>query len=164
MVRIWYALAVLNALKNWLWTHSLLYPFVLFALAAFVSIYSQDIKAFLHHWPRTKERWRKVKEKELIDRLALLKRLHNDSYQLLVYLTDQLIGLVFTCVITSLVLMIFNGIVHDTKNTVGEIKGVWVGIALGMGQNIKGVLKELSNYNSTVARLQQRLAKLPRLE
>ena len=100
-----------QVLKDWAWAHPLLYPFILFVLACLVEIYGKDIRSFLHEWPRTKARAHKVKENDLCKRLVVLKALHNDSYQLILYLMNKCLMLIIewfaTAVIASVILVAF---------------------------------------------------------
>lgn len=159
LVELWYAVAVFQALKDWAWAHPLLYPFILFVLACLVEIYAKDIRSFLHHWPRTNERWRNVKEKDLVNRLELLKTLHNDGYRLLIYLVSRAIGLFFSCFLTSFVVLVYAVLIHE-RNRGALADGVSFGLIVGTLYDVNGVLKQLINYDETVVDFQKRLSVL----
>ncbi len=150
---------MLHTITEWLKNHPLLYPFILFVLAAFVSIYSAELKRFLHHWPKTAEHSRKAAQQVVIHRLAILNALHNDSYQLLLYFADKFI----TLVIEGLGLMVIISVIGlITKIHIELI--VWVsmmtGSLTGAVLEVRRVLKELVNYDQSVNTLQAYLAKL----
>jgi hypothetical protein len=151
--------SMLHMLVEWFKNHPLLYPFILFLLAAFISVYTSDIKQFLHNWPRTKERARRAREHDLTERLVLLKTLHNDSYQLVIYLTSRLIHLAFSY-LNAVILLIVVAIVSRTHIDAAMVEGVVTGLVMGECYWVRGVLKELSNYDETVATFQERLAGL----
>lgn len=150
-----------NSLKDWLWHHQLLYPFILFTLAAVVSIYSQDIKSFLHRWPRTKEHARRAKENQLGNRIQLLRALHNDSYQLLLYLSRRVIhdcyaGIRFIAVLYVVCLLVKT---HTKPGFYFYFLGGWL---TGTLQLLNGVLRELDDFDATIVKLQLKLSELKR--
>lgn len=158
IVRVWYALAV-QTLKDWLWSHPLLYPFILFVIACAVSVYSQDIKRFLHNWPRTKERSRRFTENDLTKRIVLLMKLHNNSYQLLLFMVYKITNYVFTCILTS-ILVIGIGVITHEKSIRGSIFGVAFGLFVGVCFDLRTTVNQLYRYDEAVADLQKQRSKL----
>jgi hypothetical protein len=147
----------MKLVKDWLWAHSLLYPFLLFVFAALVSIYSREIKTFLHEWPRTTEQLRKYKTNRILSYMALLKSLHNNSYELVLYLAKRLLH---DCYIA----MIWFGVFVTAASWLRRPNSVWFGGLFiggwltGMFQALTKVTKDLSNYDVTIKRLEQKLA------
>jgi uncharacterized membrane protein (DUF106 family) len=151
--------AMLHTITDLLKNHQLLFTLVLFVLSALFSIYASEIKQFLHNWPRTKERARKARENDLVERLALLKILHNDSYQLIIYLVNRFTGLIFSWLKAMAVLILIE-IVSRTPLNQGLVEGVVIGLVTGECYYVRVVLKELGNYDETVRNFQQRLSDL----
>jgi hypothetical protein len=152
---------VLHALKDWLWGHPLLYGFILFALSLLGSIYSQEIRAFLHSWPRTKEHRRRVKQTELSSRIELLKKLHNDSYQLLLFLAGRIAGDCFKALVLVILMLVASGFTK-IKPQPGTYIWLLCGWFTGMFQWLNGVMKQLHDFDATVATLQSQLSELKR--
>jgi hypothetical protein len=160
MVEVWYALAVMNTVKDWLLHHPLLYPFILCVFAAFVSIYSQDIKSFLHHWPRAKESVRWFSQDKASRRLRLLEVLHNNSYQLLLYFATKFIQGVILWVIVAATFTIIGLITKSKTAGLQALVGICGGIFFATCQEVRGVLVQLISYDQSVAKLKERLSKL----
>ena len=78
---------VLRTSVGWFQGHPLTVSIILFFAAALISIYSTEIKHFLHHWPRTRKALHSSTRSFLTNRVVLLERLHNNAYEVLMYLT-----------------------------------------------------------------------------
>ena len=83
----------LHSLTDWLGKHTLLYAFALFLVGCFVSLYSAEVKRFLHVWPRT--RLNQAHQNSVRQRLDLMKRLHKNPYNLLFYFAQEFISMIF---------------------------------------------------------------------
>lgn len=151
--------SVLHTLTEWLKSHTLLYTFVLFLLSAFLSIYSQEIKRFLHSWPRTAEAARRHTLQNVTYQLALLKTLHNDSYRLLLYFADKFTTLIFEWLGLMIILTVI-GIVRKARLEPGIYFGLMAGSFIGTVQDVRGMLVRLARYDESVAKLQQQISEL----
>lgn len=151
---------MLQTLTQWPSTHSVLFTIILFVFAALISIYSEDIKYFLHHWPRTKENARKGKEGFLKDYLSLLKRVHNDSYQLTLYLATRIIRMLLYGMIVALVIPLTIAGFQHVPLAPTTYLGMCVGWLGGMFQGLNKFLRELNHYDVTVANIEQALSQL----
>jgi hypothetical protein len=160
LVEVWYALAVLNTLTIWLKAHTLLYPFILFLLSALFSIYSKDIKQFLHSWPKTAQKARQFSQQAATTRLGLLKVLHNDSYQLLLYFGTQFVGLFFEWLFLVFIPFGVIGIVTKKPVELGTYIAMMGGVFMGVCQEVRGVLVQLRRYDQSVTKLQEEIERL----
>lgn len=143
-----------HALTEWLRNHPLLYPFILFLLGGFLTLYSGDIKRFLHEWPRTKEKARQAGRNKAIFQLELLTSLHNDSYQLLLYFAERVTQVVYWgvfCAPIAIIIGIFSSKVHPLS----LLFGMWAGNVIAESQRVRKVLAQLHSYDKSVAMLQQ---------
>ena len=147
-----------QSVKDWLWSHPLLYPFILFVLACLVEIYARDIRSFLHNWPRTKKTVRGVAKDDLTKRLVLLKSLHNDSYQLILYLAHKGFELIIEWIVVAVTLSVILLVLHHTiEDILSSLIGVCLGALTGMFYDIRKVLNQLSDYDRAVTKLQNKL-------
>ena len=150
---------MIHTLKDWLWAHPLLYSSVLALLSALVSIYSQEIKRFLHNWPRTAARMRQSVERDLTDEISLLRRLHNNNYELTLYLSRSFTTVVlswFQSVILYVAVLLIGNHPLDFKPLESMFATVLVIISL----RARSILKKLYDYNVAIEDLQSRLAKV----
>jgi hypothetical protein len=154
---------VLHTITEWLKNHPVLYPFILFVFAAFVSIYSQEIKRFLHHWPKTAEHSRKSAQQFVTRQLALINALHNDSYHLLIYFADRFILLVIEGFVLMLIVFVIGLVIKiHPKQSLIIWGSLMAGSLIGAVLEVRRVLKQLLNYDQSVTDLQAYLTKLNR--
>jgi hypothetical protein len=144
----------MHLLTEWLKGHTLLYTFILFLISALFSLYSQDIRRFLHEWPRTKAKALKTRRDAAIRRLELLSLLYNNSYQLLLYFATQFVQMIFGWLIWAAILTVI-ALFSKTQVSRGVVFGVFAGLFIGRLQEIRGVLVQLTRYDRSVATLQQ---------
>jgi MFS family permease len=150
-------MAYFRLLGDWFGRHPLLYTFLLFLIACFVSIYSSDVKRFLHEWPRTKVKARQANRLVVTQRLELLNHVHGNSYNLIFYFALQFIEMVFEFLLLAIVATILAK-VAAIKSLSGVMFGLFCGAFVGRCYTVRGVLKQLSNYDHSVSELQRQLA------
>jgi hypothetical protein len=150
---------VLQTLKAWPSTHSVLFTVILFLLAAFISVYSQDIKRFLHDWPNTKEKIRKARERELTARLATLKTLHDDSYQLLLFVVWRVSKTSFEMAAFGMALF-FVSLYLNVQLKPTMYLGYFLGSLVGLFGFIKGITVSLYKYDESVKEIEEKVARL----
>jgi hypothetical protein len=83
----------MKPIPDWLTAHPIAFALGLFALSAVISIYSKEIKTFLHTWPRNKVRAGFLSLNR--NRLSTLQHLHNNPYGLVLYLAREVFGLIY---------------------------------------------------------------------
>ncbi len=146
-------------IAGWLKNHSLLYTFILFLISAAFSIYSKDIRRFLHEWPRAKEKKRQVQRKAVSRRLELLELLHNNSYELILYIADKVVlmvyGLIFFFVIVGA-----SKTLHKWATLAAVLSGILSGEFIGALQEMHEIFGQLKSYEQSVATLQLTLSVL----
>ncbi len=147
---------MLDTLTNWLKAHTLLYTFILFLLSALFSIYSKDIKQFLHSWPKTTEKARQFSQQAATTRLRLLKMLHNDSYNLLLYFGTKFVNLIFQWLFLAIALTV-TGAIRRKQFEPGVFIGLMAGWFMGVCQEVRGVLVQLIRYDQSIAKLQEEI-------
>jgi len=146
----------MNFFVRWHQEHSLLFELILFFLACLVSVFSSRIYSFITEWPGKKLRERR---RELLeDELNLLRRIHNNVYELNLYVyrdiadalnRSLLYGAAFA-VVTSLVIQ---------KPSPYTFVAISVGIMIGQISNIGTTITRLQHYDDAVANLSAELAK-----
>jgi hypothetical protein len=151
---------VQQALTGWLKSHTLLYPFVLFLLSALFSIYSQDIKKFLHEWPRVKRRAHQDALRAATDRIELLTRLHNNTYELILYFATYGENLVFKAFVYGALLTLLSLLPHGKLEPVPLYVGMMVGAVFGAWRDVRPVLMQLNRYEHSIAELKQKLLRI----
>jgi|HubBroStandDraft_6_1064221.scaffolds.fasta_scaffold223624_2 hypothetical protein len=141
---------------DWLNHHQLVLTISFFLISLVVSIYGQDIKRYLHEWPKTKEKVRQAKQRAAIQRVALLNQLHNNSYALLLYFAIQFIRLIFEWLALAIVFSLLIGFHVVTQRAVASFLGLLAGAFFGMCDKVRKLLAQLTNYDESVKELQQR--------
>jgi hypothetical protein len=152
-------------LTDWLKDHPFLYPFILFLIGVAVSIYSQNVKRFLHDWPRTKEKKRQVQRNAVTRRLELLKLLHNNSYELIVYLGGRSVLMVYSLMFIGIVIGTAKALNLGVQNhkwaaLAGVLAGILSGEFTGALRELHEIFRQLKSYEQSVTQLEQTLSKL----
>ena len=145
-----------DILKAWCGEHTLLYPFLLFLASVLVSIYPQEIKRFLHEWPKTKATAHQAKRNILTKRLALLKTLHDNSYMLVFWLALNFVNYIFTCFIVVVVANIL-ALFGKARPSTEVVLYICAGVFMGRCNTMRATSVDLSSYDETVTKLEQRL-------
>jgi hypothetical protein len=141
--------------QDWSRSHTLTVTIILFFLAAFISIYSTEIKDFLHHWPRTRASFRDIARRKTQEELDILNRVHEDPYQLLLYLAWAAIKMIVTSLLYAA------GAVFSMRFNMRAALPLVVGLVFGeCGATLRDVrshVNKLYNYDSAVAKLEKEL-------
>jgi hypothetical protein len=141
--------SVWQTLKEWPSTHSVLFTIILFLLAALISVYSQDIKRFLHDWTNTKQTIGKMRERNLTARLSLLKTLHNDSYRLLLFVVWKASHILFEMALFGMVLFLVS-VYTKVQLKPSAYLGYFLGSLVGLLASIQGLTASLYKYDESV--------------
>lgn len=144
-----------QVVSNWITAHPIAVTFVLFAIGILVSLYSSEIKRFLHGW--TKRKWRDLNRKQAANTLALLRRVHNNSYEFLLYIFGRLAHLITQAVWMNLALLAFAGFTHASLGT--SMWSIFGGLLIGWAYQLKELIKSLYNYEKSVKYWEDELAK-----
>lgn len=151
-----YALGVPQTLKQWPSNHSVLFTIILFVLAALISVYSQDIKRFLHDWPNTKAKIRGMRQQRLQARLDTLNRLHDNSYQLLLFVVWKASKILFDMAVFGMVLFAIS-LYTKIELTPKMYLGYFIGSLVGLFGSIKETTESLHKYTESVNQIQAKL-------
>jgi hypothetical protein len=156
---------VLHTLKTWPTDHPLLYPFLLFLLGAMLSglfsVYAQEVKHFLHHWPRAKKRAFEVALNTAMYRLAILKRLHNDSYQVLLYFWSKVDYILYEAFLNGL--LIYTVRIFPTGREYVSwwlFGGLVFGAVFSCWWEARWVLRQLLKYEESVQKLERSITEM----
>jgi len=92
-----------------------------------------------------------------VNRLRLVERLHNNTYELVLYLALSAVGVVDAAIIWNGVLFVASLIFfHGTVNSV-QLQGTLFGIGVGKALQVGDVLKQLANYDASTAYMRKSL-------
>ena len=146
----------LNAVHNWLIAHPITWSLILLFVSGVVSLYSKDLREFLHTWPIKKLR---ASDRNLSrKRLETLEQIHNNTYNLVLYLalavTDTIKTAIFwNCAIILASLLFFHHVPQDFS-----LWSALSGVLIGKGLQINNVLVDLRNYENVTNGLKQAIA------
>lgn len=145
----------MDIISRWHEAHPTGFELTLFLLACLVSVFSSAILGFLKSFPRKQ---RAVRYRKDVYRIQLLNLLHNDSYQLLLYVLSEVVWGVTTALLWSLFLIAFQlGLAHKIDSS--SLGSITVGILLGKAIQMRSVLAQLHNYEDSIEKLKQRQLK-----
>jgi hypothetical protein len=144
----------MNSLLAWPGHHPVAFSLSLFVPSALVSIYGSSIRSFIHEWP--KHKFRERRHRFIQGRLDELKKIHNDSYQLNLYVFWYLAhgfirGMIFggICVLVLLV---------TKQNPSGfTFAAGLAGTVAGVLSRIKELIEDLENYETVIDSLSTEL-------
>ena len=141
-----------HRLIDWVGNHQLLYTFILFLLAAALSIYAQDIRLFLHRWPRTKVQ--EFNRNRISERLKLLRSINGSAYHLLFYFALQFLQMVLEFLLLAVGYTIYSALGPGTARMTILI-ALFSGAFIGRCNSVREVMKQLSKYDQSVSALEQ---------
>lgn len=145
---------IFHSSVTWLQGHPLSVSFILFGLATVISIYASDIKRFLHSWPRSRKTILAINRNKATHTLNLLKVVHNNPYQLLMYFIWNIVSVVVTAFYINAGFIAVAWI-STRKLTVVSIWPTMAGIALVRTFEVRNTLRQLYDYDASVKELEQ---------
>src|SRR5689334_25279779 len=96
---------------SWVKSHPAAYPLILAILGGLISVFSLNIKRAITHWPRSAaSTWSKTRK---LNRLHLMKSIHNNTYALLIHLVIEGISLVWAALLWTTVFSIYAAIARQ---------------------------------------------------
>jgi hypothetical protein len=150
----------MKTILSWPQNHPVAFPLILFLLASGISVYASDIKRFIHEWPRNK--LKEISRRNLEQRLANLKLMHNNVYELSLFVYQQLAtgfiaGIIIGFAISNAALLVLQHF------SVAPFFTALAGTLFGSALNIKHMVTQLQHYNAEIARLSTELSELDTL-
>jgi hypothetical protein len=129
--------------------------FALFFVSGLISLYSKEIKGFLHSWPIRTLRTADLNMSK--KRLQLLESLHNNTYNLVIYLALSVTSYVDAMFFWFVILSLTDLIIFHTFPKYSFLPAI-TGVAIGKTTQVGIVLKELCNYEKRTEELRQEIA------
>jgi hypothetical protein len=140
---------------DWIATHPVFTMFALFFASGLISLYSREIKGFLHFWPiRT---LRAANLNINTKRLYLLDSLHNNPYNLLIYLALEVTSYIESMFYWSLIVLMWNLIFYHHIPSWNFLPAI-LGTGIGKATQVSFVLKQLWNYDNETDQLRKAIA------
>lgn len=142
--------AYFGLVSDWCSKHPLTITFILFLLSVVISIYASEIKSFIRHWP--KSTLRAARRNTALHQKYILELVHNDAYNLLLYLAWNLVHVVALAVLW---LVFVNTISLILAHHVTSLS-LWTvisGIAVGKALKVKSRLEQLEHYENSIQKL-----------
>lgn len=155
----------------WLQNHPLTVSVILFVFACLVSVLAQDIRGFSGSIIGRRKESSAVQRLTFVrDELAKLQRLHDNAYQLLLWLAEDVPLSVLASTCATLVAAGVVAGVAATANRFGLktppllwatfATGVFVGTVIAAAMSVYRTVRALSTYDASCAKLQARIEKL----
>ena len=142
-------------IHDWIATHSVTMMFVLFAASGLISLYSKEIKGFLHVWPIRTLRAANLNVNR--KRLQLLESLHNNTYNLVIYLalsvTSYIDAMFYWFLIINMTSLVFS---HHVATW--SFLSAILGVGIGKTTQVSIVLRELWSYDKRTQELRRAIA------
>jgi hypothetical protein len=133
----------IDAAHDWISGHPVATMLTLFFVSGLISLYSKEIKGFLHVWPiRTLRAYNRNNNR---NRLRLLESLHNNTYQLVIYLALSALS-VFLSALTWYALLLPVYFLFSAHPVFIQPWSIILGVATGKASQVSIVLRELGNY------------------
>ena len=142
----------MDKLTHWLIQHPLWLSFGTLFVSCLVSIYSSSIRRFIREWPANK--FKAINQRQFAKELALLQRLHNDTYQLTLFFIWNIASVVYAAAWWT---AIFFGISWVTNNRISPIpiSSALIGVAVGKAYLMRQVVERLLNYDHSIEMLRK---------
>jgi hypothetical protein len=147
--------AFFHSVGAWLHEHD-----IFFALLLYVAgMYSSEVKRFIHSRPKTfKEGWKKGALGSISADIALLNRLHGNSYELLRYVVSEVTFVIWLLNIGIVSVLLVEDLAFK-KITLWPIIFVSAGIITGRARVVREAVIRLYNYEKSIAQLEAQLAR-----
>ncbi len=136
---------------NWIVGHPVTMMFAIFAASGLISLYGQEIKGFLHTWPIRTLRSANLNVNR--KQLRLLESLHNNTYNLLIYLALAVTSFFGTVLSWFIFLNLANVIFSLHFAPLLMLAPALVGVGVGQSTKMNIVLRELCQYEKRTAEL-----------
>jgi hypothetical protein len=139
---------MLHALHEWLAEHPITLTVGAGAFFFLLSLYSAEIRAVIHFWPRKAAH---ANDRILsARRLQLLERLHDNTYALVLWLAHTAVDTMIWSIILG---PIGAAWLHWSSHASGSFSGasIIIGVVTGKAFQVRLVLSELANYEKSVA-------------
>ena len=129
--------------------------FVLFGASGLVSLYSAEIKGFLHVWPI--RAFRTGTRNAHRQHLQLLESLHDNTSTLVIYLALSFTMLLQSIVYWSIGILVLL-LVFTHQFTPSAVVPIAFGLAFGRIGQVTSILRDLSNYEKRTEELRKWIA------
>ena len=143
-------------MPDWIKSPQIILTLILFAVSVFVSLYAQEIRQWMKRPGQKVKKWELTWAKQ---RLAHLKLIHDNSYQLLLYLAWEFAhGLRYTFYVGTFAGLIYIGLAFWWKldmRFIPSVLSVVVGGIIGKAIKVYEILTALYRYPSEVAKLEE---------
>ena len=140
----------IDATHGWISGHPVATMLTLFFVSGLISLYSKEIKGFLHVWPiRT---LRAYNRNNSTRQLRLLETLHNNTYKLVIYLAHSVVSVILSTLSWYVLLTAINLWFSPHPTFAGPWPILW-GITVGKALQVSTVLQELGNFETRTAEL-----------
>ncbi|MBZ5492189.1 MAG: hypothetical protein LAO76_14760 [Acidobacteriia bacterium] len=146
----------MDSLIKWPSNHPIVFTLILFVFSSLVSIYASEIKRFLRERPL---KFKEYNQQQFARDLALLQRLHNDSYQLILFFLWNIVSIIYAAVLWTGIFFLLSFMTHN-KIAAVPLSSAIIGVAFGKALLIRQLLTRLVNYEHSVIHL-KKLAGIP---
>ena len=129
---------------------------ILLVVSGVVSLYSKEIKEFLHTWPIKKLH---ANDRNMSQhRLRTLEWLHNNTYNLVLYLALSVTETVQTAIYWNCAIVVGSLVFFHHVPQYLSFLSKLVGVCIGKGTQVNIVLMELRDYEKSTTRLKSAIA------
>lgn len=149
---------MLRQLIEWLYLH--LATLTWGIITVLLSIYGQDVKKFLHSWPRTKATLRAQRAEKYASDLNLVKSLHPDAYKTILYICWNLADIPLHSLYAVILISILDWLIQGRLITSTEILIVCGGVVVGKAIIVKRITTYLYNYDKYAKLWENKLKEL----
>ena len=145
----------LSTVHKWFIQHPIWLNVILGVAFFALSMYSKEIRLFLHFWPR-----KKLHSNDRIltgQRLQTLERLHNDTYALVLYLAVAITNTFVSAVVWNAIALGLWVLFIHTKPSF-SLWTIVLAAFIGRIMQVNMILKELCTYEKSIADIKRSMA------
>lgn len=147
----------MQSVVTWCQVHSFWFNIILVLIGVFVSIYGQEVKQFMHSWPRTRKTFRSFRYHTAKSHLELLKAIHGNPYQICLYFFRNAVEVALSAVVlTALAAVMYGGYFHHLP-PLYALAAIASGVVMGKLLQMYVAFLHLYNYERTVRRFEQQI-------
>lgn len=147
-----------DSIVDWSGRHPTALALILFALGCVISLYSKEIRKFLHTWPRTSNAIDNISYKMMKHDLAEIEALHNNTYNLVFYALSLFVAGTTRIVVVVGAIYLLNDIAKSPMSTTAVI-GLSLGMFMGRVGDLRRLVDRLINYEKSSAFIKNEIAK-----
>jgi len=150
---------MIQATSHWIENHQIAFTLILTAISILIGLYQQEVRRFLHEWPRTRKAIRIFRVNTAKNQLELLSPINGNAYNLNLWVLGKIVGTAQALLLWNTFFALGTAAATHKLPTGPTFFGVTGGILISEAIQFSRVIWQLHAYEYTSNKLKQKIAK-----